>query len=75
MHEAFNVPETVMVQCKNCDELINSTVRVSVVVLALRKQMFLRHKAFSKSVAVQVQGISKSGIVFNEKVSVDWNLS
>ena len=42
-------------KCKNCDELINYTVRVSVVVLALTTQMILRHKAYSRYVAVQVQ--------------------
>ena len=42
-------------KCKNCDELINYTVRVSVVVLALTTQMILRHKAYSRYVAVKVQ--------------------
>ena len=45
-------------ESKNHDELINYTVRVSVVVLALTTQMILRHKAFSKSVAVKVQEMS-----------------
>jgi coproporphyrinogen III oxidase-like Fe-S oxidoreductase len=33
-------------KCKNCDKFMNYIVRVSVVVLALTKQMLLRHKAF-----------------------------
>ena len=42
-------------KCKNCDELINYTVRVSVVVLRLTKQMFIKAQSFLRSVVVQVQ--------------------
>jgi len=42
-------------KCKNCDELINYTVRVSVVVPVSELQMLVKAQSFLRSVAVQVQ--------------------
>ena len=42
-------------KCKNCDELINYTVRVSVVVPVSELQMLVKAQSFLKDVAVQVQ--------------------
>ncbi len=42
-------------KCKNCDELINYTVRVSVVVPVSELQMLVKAQSFLRSVSVQVQ--------------------
>ena len=42
-------------KCKNYDELINYTVRVSVVVPVSELQMLVKAQSFLKDVAVQVQ--------------------
>jgi len=42
-------------RCKNCDELINYTVRVSVVVPVSELQMLVKAQSFLRSVAVQVE--------------------
>ena len=42
-------------KCKNCDELINYTVRVSVVVPVSELQMLVKAQSFLRYAVVQVQ--------------------